>query len=299
MVANHDRLKKCVDRDIPLWLSRYREKFRSPMPEGEATPVSPPKAGPNPRPSSDSPGSSPPPGTTVAVPQPKRKRGRSRKAPGTSSTSTQSPDPSSDTDVYCFCRRPDYGRLMVQCDQCDGWFHGECVGVTTQEVADLDHDSSDEETHFPTRGWANERWKPDLPERPREPPEEPPRDPGEQARPEGARYRRPSHPGTRDSPCSLPGCRIKTRRMREHVTLTHLHSLFPQAWKAVLDWIRIRLLGSGTSLLELSAQISTREVFSCQAPIPEDIQEAMDALCVEVGEEPLLPMSWRETCTWP
>ena len=53
-----------------------------------------------------------------------------------------------------------------------------------------------------------------------------------------------------------------------------------------MDWIRIRLLGPGTSLLELSAQISTREVFSCQARIPEDIQEAMDALCVEVGEEP-------------
>ena len=83
--------------------------------------------------------------------------------------------------------------------------------------------------------------------------------------------------------------------MREHVTLIHLHPLFLRevpcaleitvAQKAVLDWIR--LLGPGTSLLELSAQISTREVFSCQAPIPEDIQEVMDALCVEVWEEPL------------
>ena len=80
------------------------------------------------------------------------------------------------------------------------------------------------------------------------------------------------------------------------MTLTHLHPLFlrevpcaPEitgARKAVLYWIRIRLLGPGTSLLELSAQISTRAVFSCKAPIPEDIQEAMDALCVEVGEEP-------------
>ena len=26
---------------------------------------------------------------------------------------------------------------MVQCDQCDGWFHGECVGVTIPDVADL------------------------------------------------------------------------------------------------------------------------------------------------------------------
>lgn len=29
MVANHDRLKKCNDRDIPLWLARYQEKFVS------------------------------------------------------------------------------------------------------------------------------------------------------------------------------------------------------------------------------------------------------------------------------
>ena len=41
MVANHDRLKKYVDRDIWLLLSHYREKFRSPMPEGEEVPVSP------------------------------------------------------------------------------------------------------------------------------------------------------------------------------------------------------------------------------------------------------------------
>ena len=50
MVANHDRLKKCVDRDIPLWLSRYREKFRSPVSEGEAIPVSPAMAGGEPPP---------------------------------------------------------------------------------------------------------------------------------------------------------------------------------------------------------------------------------------------------------
>lgn len=29
MVANHDRLKKCNDRDIPLWLARYQEKIAS------------------------------------------------------------------------------------------------------------------------------------------------------------------------------------------------------------------------------------------------------------------------------
>ena len=94
------------------------------MPEGEEIP--------------DSPVSSQPPGTLVDTPRPKRRRGRPRKVPGSTSTNTQSPDLSSDTEVYCFCRRPDDGRLMVQCEQCDWWFHGGCISVTTQEVADLD-----------------------------------------------------------------------------------------------------------------------------------------------------------------
>nr|XP_022294766.1 uncharacterized protein LOC111104889 [Crassostrea virginica] len=75
MVAIHDRLMKCVDRDIPLWLSRYIEKVQSPIPKGEAIPVSPAKAGGEPPPSSsDSPVSSPTPGTPKAAPRPKRKR---------------------------------------------------------------------------------------------------------------------------------------------------------------------------------------------------------------------------------
>ena len=43
MVANHDSLKKCIVRDIALWLSRSTEKFRSP--DWEATQVSQVKAG--------------------------------------------------------------------------------------------------------------------------------------------------------------------------------------------------------------------------------------------------------------
>ena len=108
------------------------------MPEGEEARVSPAKAGGEPPPPlSDSPVSSPPPGTPLEPARPKRKRGPPRKVPGSSSTSTQYPDLSSDTDVYCFCRRPDDGLLIVKCDQCDGWFHRVCVGVTTQGVADL------------------------------------------------------------------------------------------------------------------------------------------------------------------
>ena len=35
--------------------------------------------------------------------------------------------------VYCLCRKPDDGSLMIQCDQCDNWYHGLCVGITESE----------------------------------------------------------------------------------------------------------------------------------------------------------------------
>ena len=124
-------------------------------------------------------------------------------------------------DVYCFCRRPDDGRLMVQCNQCDGWFHGECVGVTTQEVADLDQyicpscmgDGSRILCLFlPTAIHQTTR-----------------------------RYVLP------------PASRCRPRKMRLHVIETHLHPLFlrevpcapdiMQAKKTVLDWLNLRLLG--------------------------------------------------------
>ena len=54
------------------------------------------------------------------------------------------------------------------------------------------------------------------------------------------------------------------------------------ARKAVLDWLRLHLLGPGTSLLEMSARVPAVEVFTS----PALIREAMDALCLEVGEEP-------------
>ncbi|KAI8916586.1 hypothetical protein DFJ77DRAFT_460468 [Powellomyces hirtus] len=32
--------------------------------------------------------------------------------------------------VYCLCRQPDSGKFMIQCDNCEEWFHGSCVGLT-------------------------------------------------------------------------------------------------------------------------------------------------------------------------
>ena len=42
-----------------------------------------------------------------------------------------------DVELYCVCRQPwDGNSLMVQCDQCQDWFHPKCVGVSTKEAKD-------------------------------------------------------------------------------------------------------------------------------------------------------------------
>ena len=84
--------------------------------------------------------------------------------------------------------------------------------------------------------------------------------------------------------------------MRIHVTEAHLRPLFlrevpcapdiTRARKAILDWLRLRLMGPGTSLLELSVKVPTQDVFTSPTFIPEDIREAIGALCLEVGEDP-------------
>ena len=54
----------------------------------------------------------------------------------------------------------------------------------------------------------------------------------------------------------------------------------------MLDWLHLCLLGPGTSLPEMSDKVPADEVFTSPALIPDDIRGAMDALCLEVGEEP-------------
>lgn len=41
----------------------------------------------------------------------------------------------SDSELYCICRSSDCSRFMIGCDNCNEWYHGDCVGVT-QEDAD-------------------------------------------------------------------------------------------------------------------------------------------------------------------
>ncbi|KAJ3289555.1 PHD finger protein 3 [Borealophlyctis nickersoniae] len=36
--------------------------------------------------------------------------------------------------VYCFCRNPDDGKFMIQCDDCKEWYHGACVNMTRKKA---------------------------------------------------------------------------------------------------------------------------------------------------------------------
>ncbi|KYO38899.1 histone lysine demethylase PHF8 isoform X1 [Alligator mississippiensis] len=41
--------------------------------------------------------------------------------------------------VYCLCRLPyDVTRFMIECDACQDWFHGSCVGVEEDMAAEID-----------------------------------------------------------------------------------------------------------------------------------------------------------------
>ena len=39
--------------------------------------------------------------------------------------------------VYCICRRGEEG-FMIQCSDCNEWFHGECVRVTEQDADQIE-----------------------------------------------------------------------------------------------------------------------------------------------------------------
>ncbi|GFN93455.1 lysine-specific demethylase 7b-like, partial [Plakobranchus ocellatus] len=46
---------------------------------------------------------------------------------------------SDDEPIYCVCRLPyDETRFMIECDVCNDWFHGSCVGVQEHQAADIE-----------------------------------------------------------------------------------------------------------------------------------------------------------------
>ncbi|XP_031650505.1 histone lysine demethylase PHF8 isoform X1 [Oncorhynchus kisutch] len=55
--------------------------------------------------------------------------------------------------VYCLCRLPyDVTRFMIECDICQDWFHGSCVGVEEDKAAEIDlyHCPNCQVTHGPS-----------------------------------------------------------------------------------------------------------------------------------------------------
>jgi transposase InsO family protein len=45
---------------------------------------------------------------------------------------------SEDGALYCLCRKPCDGRFMIQCDFCDGWYHGSCINLSASEALYID-----------------------------------------------------------------------------------------------------------------------------------------------------------------
>ncbi|CAG7816473.1 unnamed protein product [Allacma fusca] len=37
-------------------------------------------------------------------------------------------------DVYCICRSTDSTSFMIACDNCEEWYHGDCIGITEQDA---------------------------------------------------------------------------------------------------------------------------------------------------------------------
>jgi hypothetical protein len=123
MLTNHDRMQKCEDRDVPRWLLKARESQDADKTleaaDLNATSNADPSRGVTSQPESlakdippeNAASPSPTPGATAP---PKRGRGRPRKTPRSAA-----PPRAEDPPVHCTCRRPDDGRLMIQCDRCD------------------------------------------------------------------------------------------------------------------------------------------------------------------------------------
>lgn len=40
---------------------------------------------------------------------------------------------------YCICRSKDSTRFMIGCDNCEEWYHGDCIGVTQKDAEQIKH----------------------------------------------------------------------------------------------------------------------------------------------------------------
>ncbi|CAF1066466.1 unnamed protein product [Adineta ricciae] len=57
--------------------------------------------------------------------------------------------------LWCICKKPwDHSRLMLRCDSCANWYHGDCIGVTKEQARVLDM-NGDQFVCPPCRGVAS------------------------------------------------------------------------------------------------------------------------------------------------
>lgn len=111
----------------------------------------PPSSSPAPLPSTEAPDQAPPAaaaahppkkkGTAAAVKKgPKRTRNgdssrktkKSKSGPRARGGDDASGDDESDNGPYCLCRGPDDHRWMICCENCEDWFHGECININKE-----------------------------------------------------------------------------------------------------------------------------------------------------------------------
>ena len=48
-------------------------------------------------------------------------------------------DPLTGETLFCICRRANDGEAMICCDVCEEWYHLRCIGLTSHEVARIEH----------------------------------------------------------------------------------------------------------------------------------------------------------------
>ena len=117
--VNHDRLKLCRDRELPVWVNRAIEELQN---GGVAQAMQPN----NPvTPSQDN--VQDPVRVDQVPPTLQSTEGRKTNASGSTGA------------LYCTCRGPYTGEFMISCDRCSEWYHGRCVGISPQEAEEWEN----------------------------------------------------------------------------------------------------------------------------------------------------------------
>ncbi|KAI9273698.1 hypothetical protein BY458DRAFT_507924 [Sporodiniella umbellata] len=70
--------------------------------------------------------------------QPTQRVTRSRTTAPVVTTTYKKKRASKPKKLYCICQQPYNGKPMVQCDQCEDWFHCACVHFDPEEQEDVD-----------------------------------------------------------------------------------------------------------------------------------------------------------------